>query len=93
MSYRIEYDRRIGKYEVRKDEQKKFLLFLIMAVVGLIGGMMLLPDGAAALGSWMIPGDDTVTVQAFQNMTDDMRSGASLAEAFYSFCHYVIHGT
>lgn len=93
MSYRIEYDNRIGKYEVRKGQPKKMSSLLIIAVVGVICGTMLLPEGVAELRSWFIPGDDTVTVQAFRNMTDDMRSGASLEDAVFAFCHYVIHGS
>jgi len=92
MSYRIEYDNRIGKYEVRKGQPKKISSLLIIAVVGVICGTMLLPEGVAELRSWFIPGDDTVTVQAFHIMTDDIRSGASLTDALYTFCHYVIHG-
>lgn len=42
--------------------------------------------------SFLIPGEDAVTVQAFQNMTDDLRSGATLGDAVEAFCRFVIHG-
>ena len=93
MSYRIEYDNRIGKYEVRKEQPKNISLLLIVSVLGVIGGLLLWPEAGAALRTAIIPGDDAVTVQAFRNMTDDMRSGASVTDALYTFCHYVIHGT
>ena len=93
MSYRIEYDKRIGKYEVRKEQPKKMSSLLIMAVVGVIGGLLLWPEAGAALSAAIIPGEDMVTVQSFRNMTAEMRSGASLMDAVYTFCHYVIHGT
>lgn len=93
MSYRIKYDNRIGKYEVRRDQPKKISSLLIIAVVGVIGGLLLWPEAGAALRAAIIPGEDMVTVQAFRNMTADMRSGASLGDAVFAFCHYVIHGT
>ena len=93
MSYRIEYDKRIGKYEVCKEQPKKLSLLLMMSVVGVIGGILMWPEAVAALSAAIIPGDDMVTVQAFRNMTAEMRSGASLMDAVYTFCHFVIHGT
>ena len=94
MGYRIEYDQKIGKYEVRKEKTKDHSMILVIAAVVILTGVMVLwPKAEDALFAAIIPGDDTVTVQAFQNMTDDMRSGAYLTDALYTFCHYVIHGT
>ncbi len=93
MGYRIEYNRGNGKYEVREDHPWRFLTILLIA----FGFFMLLvmvfwPKGGAELRSMLIPGDDAVTVRAIQNMTDDLRSGASLQVALEAFCRFVIHG-
>lgn len=93
MGYRIEYDGRIGKYEVQKEHPWSFPT-LIMAALGVFAVLTYLfwPEGQSEIQSVLIPGEDTVTVQAFQNMTADLRSGASVSEAVYAFCRYVIHG-
>jgi hypothetical protein len=90
MSYRIEYDSGAGKYEV-VENQSLFPIFLVAAVVFLLA-ISLWPEGRTTFFSWLIPGDDTVTVQAFSSMTDDLRCGAGLWEAVEGFCRAVIHG-
>lgn len=93
MGYRIEYDGQIGKYEVRRDTPKRFPILITGALAGfLLFTYLFWPEGQAKLQSFLIPGDDVLTVQAFHNMTSDLRSGADLSEAVYTFCRYVIHG-
>jgi hypothetical protein len=93
MGYRIEYDPGNGKYEVKSDKSVKILLIL----AGFAGMLLLIhhfaPESAGILRGMLIPGEDAVTVQAFENMTDDLRSGAALGEALEGFCRYVIHGS
>ena len=93
MGYRIDYDRGNGKFEVSESHPWRFPLIL--------GGLICLlfmftphfwADGVCALRSALIPGDDAVTVQAFQTLTEDLRSGTSVAEAVEAFCRLVIHG-
>lgn len=93
MGYRIEYDGRIDKYEVTKEYPWRFpiLVFGIFLLFTLLT-YKFWPEGSEQLRKMLIPGDDSVTVQAFHNMTDDLRSGASVSEAVYAFCRYVIHG-
>ena len=90
MGYRIEYDGRAGKYEV-KSERKALPKILLCALI-LVAALCLWPQGAQKLRSFLIPGEDAVTVQAFKNMTNDLRSGARVGEAVEAFCRYVIHG-
>lgn len=90
MGYRIEYDGRAGKYEV-KPEGKGLPKVLLCGVI-LIAALILWPQGVQKLKSFLIPGEDALTVQAFHNMTDDLRSGATVGEAVEAFCRYVIHG-
>lgn len=93
MSYRIEYDGRIGKYEVRKKSEWSIPFLITLAFAAIISlSYVLWPEGHAWLQSYLIPGEDAVTIQAFQNLTNDLRSGAAVSEAVYSFCRFVIHG-
>lgn len=91
MSYRIEYDGREGKYEVRRT-LKPMPKLLWVAGILLASALCLQPGSAEKLRSRLIPGEDAVTVQAFQNLSSDLRSGATMAQAVEAFCRYVIHG-
>ena len=92
MGYRIEYDALGGKYEVRNRDKGR--LPLLPAALGLLllGVAVFWPQGGQALRGMLIPGEDTLTIQAFQNMTDVLRGGGSLGDAVYTLCHAVIHG-
>lgn len=90
MSYRIVYDGREGKYEVRQQKPLSGMIFVIFACVLLF--LCLSPSTAEQLRSMLIPGEESVTVEAFSAMTDDLRSGAGILEAVEGFCRQVIHG-
>ena len=90
MGYRIEYDGQAGKYEVR--EEGKLLTKILLCVGTLAAVLCFSPENARDLRSFLIPGEDTVTIQAFHNMTLDLRSGASFGQALEAFCRFVIHG-
>lgn len=93
MSYRIEYDERIDKYELVRNETSLFPKMLTASFgLFLLLTFCLWQEGAELLKSILIPGDDVVTVQAFRNMTNDLRSGAGLEDAVYTFCRCVIYG-
>lgn len=93
MGYRIEYDRGNGKYEITPTHPwRASLIFLGALGVFLVYASVLRPETVQFLRSVLIPGEDAVTVQAFQNMTDDLRCGASVSDAVEAFCRYVIHG-
>lgn len=91
MGYRIEYDGRAGKYEVHA-ERKLFPVLLMCSAALILVAMFLWPQGVQALRSILIPGEDAVTLAAFQNLTADLRSGASVGDAVEAFCRFVIHG-
>lgn len=92
MGYRIEYDTFVGKYEIREKKRTKWPLVMLAVSLLFLLTCGVWTEGAQKLRSFLIPGDDAVTVQAFKSMTEDLRSGASLGDAVYTFCHYVIHG-
>lgn len=91
MSYRIEYDTGAGKYEIRR-EQSIFPMMLPLFTAAVFLTLCFWPEAAAHLRSYLIPGEDAATIQAFSAMTDDLRSGAGLWEAAEAFCRMVIHG-
>ena len=91
MSYRIEYDGRTDRYEVAREGRSR-LPFLVTATFCLFVLLTLAfwKEGTEQIKSLLIPGDDALTVQAFQNMANDLRSGAEIADAVYAFCRCVI---
>lgn len=91
LSYRIEYDSRIDKFEVRSIRHGGRNIFLLMGI-GFLAVSCLAPEYRNTVRSFLIPGEDAVTTLAFQTMSEDLRSGANLADAFYEFCRMVIHG-
>lgn len=93
MSYRIEYDSHLGKYEIRKEYPGRRRLLLAGAFsLFLLYTFSCWEDGAEVIRNLLIPGNDTVTVQAFQNMKSELSRGTHFGEALYGFCSFVIHG-
>ena len=90
MAYRIEYDGRAGKYEVI-NHNRPFPVLVVAGIIMLLT-LTLWQEGREAFLSWIIPGEDTVTVQAFSAMTDNLRSGAALSSALEDFCRAIIYG-
>jgi hypothetical protein len=90
MSYRIEYDSNVGKYEVRKFHPGRFPMIVgcVLAAV-----LVIYPQSREAVRGLLIPGEDAVTVAAVEIMTNDLKSGAGLYDAVFDFCSMVIHGS
>jgi hypothetical protein len=91
MSYRIEYDRGTEKYEIKEN-----VGIILWMITGFSLLFVMLLSFHAEVFPWvkelLIPGDDNLTIQAFSAMTDDLRSGATIADAVETFCKTVIHG-
>jgi hypothetical protein len=90
MSYRIEYDSNVGKYEVRKVHPGR--LPLIVGCV-MMAALVMFPRSRETVRALLIPGEDAVTVAAVEIMTNDLKSGAGLYDAVFDFCSMVIHGS
>lgn len=92
MGYIIAYDSMGGKYEVSVHNPWRFPVLCIAALcMFLFLTFHFWPEGSTLLRSVLIPGEDAVTVQAFQNMTQDLKAGASVPDAIEAFCKEVIH--
>ena len=93
MSYRIQYDSKTAKYEVTAKKTRNFPVFISVLAMLFLLVFTLRSEVLSQIRSVLIPGEDAVTVQAFQTMYADLRSGSGLYDAFYDFCRLVIHGT
>ena len=92
MSYRIQYDNKTAKYEITAKRTFSFPVFLIVLGMTFLMVFTLRSDDLNQIRSALIPGEDAVTVQAFQTMYADLRSGSGFCDAFHDFCRLVIHG-
>lgn len=93
MAYRIEYDTKVGKYEIRQNPPTGFPVLLAAVLVLFLAVTFLFwEDGAAVLKDVLIPGDDAVTILALQTMTEELKSGVPVRDALAAFCSDVIHG-
>lgn len=93
MAYRIEYDSRNQKYEITSPKRTCFPGLLLGAVTAFfLLTASFWPEGWAALRDIMIPGDDAVTLQALECMSDNLRNGMELGDAITSFCREIMDG-
>ena len=92
MSYRIQYDNKTAKYEITAQKTFTFPVFIFILGMLFLMVLMLRSEFSNQIQSVLIPGEDAVTVQAFQTMYADLRSGSGFYDAFYDFCRLVIHG-
>lgn len=94
LGYRIEYDGREGKYEIRRYYPYRLpALFLAAASLFLVLTFAFWEAGADYIREALIPGENAVTVAAFENLTKRLRQGENLGDAVTEFCMDVIHGS
>lgn len=93
MGYRIEYDKGTKSYEVRKDNPWRLAVLTVICFgLFLMLSSWFWPEGISFIRNIVIPGDDAVTVQALENLTLELRAGASMKDAVFTFCQEVIRG-
>jgi len=94
MAYKIEYDNSSKKYEIISTYPLRFPLFLVICyMIFLLITVTFWQDGKAFIQELLIPGDNESTIEAFHAMTEDLREGASVHDALYTFCNEIIDGT
>ena len=93
MGYRIEYDLKTGQYEVSKDNPWQVpALTIVCFGIFLLLSSWFWPEGIDFIRDLVIPGEDAVTIQAFQNMTQQLHNGISFRDALSAFCLEVMRG-
>ena len=90
MGYRIVYDGRAGKYEVRSCNPGRFRLFLGLA---LLITLAFWQEGKDYIREALVPGDNQTTLLALKNLSEELRQGEGLRESVTAFCLDVIHGS
>lgn len=90
LGYRIVYDGRAGKYEVKEDRSFRFWM---LTGVMLLLTLLFWKEGREYIQEALIPGDNETTIGALKNMTSQLRQGSGLRDAVVTFCNEVIHGT
>ena len=63
---------------------------LVLAVVLLLGGFLLMRQGASF--DWLLPGDPRVTAVALEELRENLRAGEPLGESVTAFCREIIDG-
>jgi len=91
LGYVIAYDMKEKKYEIRRNRSCRFSFLLTAAFcLFVVGTLYFWPEGREILISMVIPGEDSVTIAAFRNMTGNLRAGAAVGDAIAAFCADVI---
>ena len=92
MAYVIEYGGQVpGRHLHTGKKRYGWLLAVgVLVFVGVIHWFF--PEVTDKVQQLLIPGEDAVTVHAFENMVDMLRSGGDLRECVTVFCREVIYG-
>ena len=94
MSYRIEYGTAVPlKYQSkkRKSHFRTLTALCILLFAFAVGEFW--PDGRLVLRRYFLPGEPSVTEQAFSRMISDLTEGVALEDAMVAFCQQIIdHG-
>ena len=94
MSYRIEYGTAVPvKFQQKKRESHVRILTALCILLFALGVGKFWPDGRQVLQQFLLPGEPSVTEQAFSNMVSDLAEGVSMEDAMVAFCQQILnHG-
>lgn len=93
MAYRIEYDGGNQKYEIIMPRQESFLWMISAALMlFILLTAFFWQEGWEVLRDMLIPGDDTVTLNALSGLMGNLHGGMELGEAIRAFCEEVLNG-
>lgn len=91
MGYRIDYGGPIPNIPYRRSNY--FRLRSMVAVAFLLFSLVVRfcwTEGTDMLRSLFLPGDLTVTEQAFRDMVDDLRHGVPIGDSVTVFCQRIV---
>ena len=91
MGYRIVYAGPASEQKTKSGSGIRFRSFVAAAfLIFSIFVRLLWPEGTSMLRTVFLPGDLSVTEQAFSELIADLRDGQPVGESVTAFCHRVI---
>ena len=95
MSYRIEYGTAVPvKFQRKKRKSHVRMLTALCILLFALGVGKFWPDGRQVLRKFLLPGEPSVTEQAFVTIVSDLTEGVALEDALLTFCHQILaYGT
>ena len=90
MGYRVYYSPEDNnKYPTRnKQGNTPYLRYLGVILTVIL--VLTVPQLRSHLRQWLIPGDETVTSEAFTQMVESIGEGQSVGEAVTAFCQEIL---
>ena len=94
MSYRIEYGTAVPvKFQPERRKRYVRVITAVFLLVFVLYAAKIWPEGRLVLQRVFLPGEPTVTQQAFADMISELSDGISLENALVTFCQQIIdHG-
>lgn len=92
MSYRIQYGIGNKYHRLHNKVSGKGSLVGLFLMACLVLCCIFWESTKSVLVDLLIPGDEAVTVAAFENMAVRLKSGEGIIESFRSFCHDILTG-
>ena len=94
MSYRIEYGTAVPvKFQEKKRKSHVRTLTALCILIFSLGVGKFWPEGRQVLHKFLLPGEPSVTEQAFVTMVSDLSDGVKPEEALVAFCQQILeHG-
>jgi len=62
-----------------------FFLFCVLLTI-------LWPEGLDTLRNWIFPGDPVVTAAALEELSGQLKAGASVIDSLRNFCYHIMKG-
>ena len=91
MGYKIDYGP-WGKTEAawhRRTHRKKMRAFLVVLIAAVLTVLLLRAD-SGKVQQLLIPGNPEITAAAFSQLTEDVKAGEAVGDAFGAFCKQII---
>ena len=94
MSYRIVYGGSTpAQYPPTRSKKHLQLMTAVFVMLFALAVGQFWPRGREVLRNFLLPGEPTVTEQAFSELVSDLSQGIKLEEAMGAFCQQIIdHG-
>ena len=91
MGYRIVYGPETGGRQIADKPRIRLRVMTgIMLLIGCGAVRIFWPEGTELLRRFLVPGEPTLTEQAFGTLVADLRMGEAFSEAVTAFCRTVV---